>query len=126
QHAEQHADLLGWMVVYRASTPGVRVGDNVSVLIDFDNEPQPDALMLIDPARGGHTRIDARGYILGSPELGAEVAASSVSIDLNAKLRVYRRNGVKEYLVWRVDDQAIDYFVLRQGQYDPLPLNAGT
>jgi hypothetical protein len=32
---------------------------------------------------------------------------------------------VKEYLVWRVRDQAIDWFVLRQGQYRPLPLADG-
>ena len=52
-----------------------------------------------------------------------EVAASSVSIDLNTKLRIYRRNGMREYLVWRVQDQALDWFVLRLGQYDRLPLS---
>lgn len=52
----------------------------------------------------------------------AEVAASSVSLDLHAKLHVYRRNGVREYVVWRVDDQAIDWFVLREGRYEPMRL----
>src|SRR5205085_1039208 len=61
--------------------------------------------------------IDADGYIERAPELVAEVAASSASIDLNAKLRVYRRNGVREYIVWRVLDRAIDWFVLRQGTF---------
>ena len=53
----------------------------------------------------------------------AEVAASSASYDLHAKLRVYRRNGVREYIVWRVLDQEIDWFVLRAGQYERMSLD---
>ena len=34
-----------------------------------------------------------------------EVAASSASHDLHDKLNVYRRNGVREYLVWRTLDE---------------------
>jgi Uma2 family endonuclease len=50
------------------------------------------------------------------------VAASSASYDLHDKLRVYRRNGVLEYVVWRVLDQEVDWFILRDGRYDRLPL----
>jgi Uma2 family endonuclease len=53
-----------------------------------------------------------------------EVAASTVSIDLHTKLRVYRRNKVQENIVWRVEDSAIDWFELKQGDYAPLPLTA--
>jgi Uma2 family endonuclease len=105
------------------STPGVRGGDNSTVRLDLDNEPQPDALLFIEPSCGGQVVMSADGYIEGAPELVAEVAASSAAIDLHTKLRVYRRNGVREYVVWRVLDRAIDWFVLRQGQYDPLPLS---
>ena len=52
------------------------------------------------------------------------VAVSSVSIDLHAKLNVYRRHGVREYVVWRVDDGEIDWFVLRDGHYDSLAKSA--
>lgn len=31
---------------------------------------------------------------------------------------------MQEYLVWRVLDQAFDWFVLRQTQYERLPLGA--
>ena len=120
QHGNPHADLITWMGMYRASTPDVRVSADASIRLDLDNEPQPDALMYIEPARGGLARLDAEGYLVGGPELVAEVAASTVSIARKTKLRVYRRNKVREYLVWRVDDQAIDWFVLRQDQYDPL------
>jgi hypothetical protein len=38
---------------------------------------------------------------------------------------VYCRNGVAEYIVWRVWDQAIDWFVLREGRYELLSLASG-
>jgi Uma2 family endonuclease len=122
-HGEQHANILGWLVVYASATPGVRSADNSTVNLDNDNVPQPDALLMIEPALGGQAKIDERGYIQGAPELVAEIASSSVSIDLNDKLRVYRRNGVREYVAWRVLDRAIDWFVLREGVY--VPLNRG-
>jgi Uma2 family endonuclease len=122
-HGHQHAHLINWLGHYEAHTPGVEVSGNATVRLDLDNEPQPDVLLFIDPACGGQARIDADGYIEGAPELVAEVAASSASYDLHAKLRVYRRNGVREYIVWRVLDQEIDWFVLRAGQYERLPLD---
>jgi Uma2 family endonuclease len=76
---------------------------------------------MIEPDRGGQATIDSDGYIAGGPELVAEVAASSVSIDRNTKMRAYRRNGVREYVIWRVEESAIDWFVLHGGKYDPLP-----
>ena len=91
--------------------------------LDLDDEPEPDALLLIDPTYGGQSRLSADGYIEGAPELVAEVASSSVSYDLHAKLHVYRRNGVCEYVVWRVFKRDIDWFVLRAGQYERLPLD---
>jgi Uma2 family endonuclease len=124
QHGSPHAHLVGWLGQYAAHTPGVEVGDNSSVRLDLDNEPQPDALLFIDPARGGQVRISNDGIIEGAPELVAEVASSSVSYDLHAKLHVYRRNGVGEYLVWRVLDQEVDWFVLRAGQYERLSMDA--
>jgi len=124
QHGRPQAAVMGWLMVYWAHTPGVQVGDNSTVRLDMDTEPQPDALMIIEPARGGQATIDADGYVAGAPEMVVEVAASSASIDLNSKLRVYRRNGVREYVVWRVLDEAIDWFVLRQAEYEALRLNA--
>ncbi|HEY2785471.1 MAG TPA: Uma2 family endonuclease [Fimbriiglobus sp.] len=122
-HGEEHSDLIGWLVVYKASTPGVRTGDNSTVRLDNENEPQPDVTLIIDPKFGGQTAL-VDGYISGPPELVAEVSASTVSIDLHDKLRAYQRNGVAEYIVWRTEDGAIDWFVLREGKYEPLPPDA--
>ena len=54
-----------------------------------------------------------------SPDLIVEVAASSASIDLHAKLRACPRAGVQEYLVWRPLDRQFDWFVLQQNEYRP-------
>jgi Uma2 family endonuclease len=116
-HAEPHGHLITWLGVYKAMTPGVRMGDNPTVRLDLDNEPQPDAVLLIDEAVGGRSRLSADGYIEGAPELVAEVAASSAAYDLYDKKTAYRRNGVQEYMVWQVLDQKLDWFVLREGEY---------
>lgn len=120
RHGRPHAHLIAWLVQYEAGTPGVEVGDNSTARLDLDNEPQPDALLLIDQARGGQARIGTDDYIEGAPELVAEIASSSASYGLHTKLHVYRRSGVREYIVWRVLEQAVDWFVLRDGQYEPL------
>jgi Uma2 family endonuclease len=123
QHAGPHADLIGWLFFYRAHTPGVRVGDNGSLRLDMENEPQADAAMIIEPAFGGQVKLED-DYVVGGPEWAGEIAASSVSIDLHKKFRVYRRNLVTEYVVWRVLDNAIDWFVQREGRFEPLSVNA--
>ena len=119
-HSRPQFDLIGWLSFYRALTPGTEGGDNVSIRLDADNEPQPDACLLILPERGGQSRKDGP-YIVGAPELIVEIAASSVSYDLHDKLHVYRRSGVQEYIVWRVLDGEVDWFVLNEGRYDRLP-----
>lgn len=119
RHARPHAATIGWLFSYAASTPGVQLVDNATVRLDLDNEPQPDAALLIEPAAGGQTGVSDDDYIEGAPELVAEIAASSASYDLHDKLHVYRRNGVREYLVWRTLDAHIDWFELADGAYRP-------
>src|SRR3954471_14443271 len=52
-HGIPHSKLVTWLGIYQAGTPHVEVGDNSSVRLDTKNMPQPDALLLIDPERGG-------------------------------------------------------------------------
>jgi Uma2 family endonuclease len=119
-HGRQHLAVSFWIGNYLMATPGVDGGDSSTLRLDLDNEPQPDAFLRIADGCGGRSRLEADGYLSGSPELVIEVGHSSVSYDLHAKLNAYRRNGVQEYVVWRVEDQAIDWFVLREGQYERL------
>ena len=119
QHGNPHFNLGGWLAQYAGVTPGVEGGDNSTLRLGKKNQPQPDALLMIDPARGGQATF-ADGYIVGAPELLAEIAASSVSMDMNTKLEVYRRCKAKEYLVWRIDEGELDWFVLRRGRFVKL------
>jgi Uma2 family endonuclease len=120
RHGSPHARLVGWLVYYEAATPGVLAADNATARLDMESEPQPDALLLIEPERGGQATISADDYVENAPEWVGEVTASSAAIDLGLKFNVYRRNGVREYLVWRVLDEEVDWFVLRGEQYERL------
>ncbi|NCS10946.1 MAG: Uma2 family endonuclease [Microcystis aeruginosa G13-09] len=117
-HAEPHGNIIGWLALYKAATPGVRLGDNATVRLDIDNEPQPDALLRIE--KGGQSTISQDDYVEGAPELIVEIAASSASYDVHQKLNVYRRNQVQEYLVWRFYEQEFDWFRLQAGEYIKL------
>jgi len=119
-HSEPHLDMATWIGTYRLTTPGISGGDNGTVRLDLDNEPQPDLYLRIHSSLGGQARRDADGYVQGAPELVVEIAASSVSYDLGEKLVAYRRNGVREYIVRRTYDNALDWFILRHGRYESL------
>ena len=118
QHGSPHAMAVTWLGNYAAATPGVQFAAEATVRLDLDNEPQPDAMLRIVPATGGQTATSDDEYVVGAPELVVEIAASSASYDLHEKLRAYRRNGVLEYVVWRVLDDEIDWFVLAAGRYE--------
>ncbi|GBF82237.1 Uma2 family endonuclease [Aphanothece sacrum] len=118
QHGNPHIHIATWLGIYEALTFGVQAGDNCTVILDSDNEPQPDALLRIK--KGGQSIINEKGYVEGTPELIVEIAASTASIDLNDKMKAYRRNQVQEYLVWRVYDGEFDWFRLKEGIYTKL------
>ena len=117
RHGQPQLNLAAWLTFYREVTPGLVGGDNSTVRLDLDNEPQPDFLVALPASIGGRSRVTSDGYLEGPPELVIEVAASSVSYDLHQKLHAYRRNGVQEYVVHRVDDGEVDWFVLERGNY---------
>lgn len=125
-HGQPHGWIVGWLGTYEAATLGVALGVEPTVRLDLDNEPQPDAVLLIVPEAGGQTRLSEDDYIEGAPELVVEIAASSAAIDLHGKKQAYRRNGVKEYIVWQVLEQKLIWFSLEQGEYlELVPDNEG-
>ena len=116
-HAEPHGRLITWLGVYQSATPATAMGIEPTVRLDSDNEFQPDGVLLMP---GGSSQLSQEGYIQGFPELVVEIAASSAAIDLGDKKRVYRRNGVQEYLVWQIFDEQLDWFYLEDGVYQSL------
>jgi len=123
-HASPHMDLVSWLGMYKALTPGVTGGADGTLRLDLKNRPQPDVYLRILETHGGQARLSEDNYVVGAPEVTAEVAASSVSYVLQDKAEVYRRNGVREYLVWRIEDRQLDWSALRGGKYRPLPPGA--
>lgn len=116
-HGSPHFRFIGWLAVYETHTPGVEGGDNTTVRLDIENEPQPDVYLRILPKCGGQSRTSEDDFVEGAPELITEIAASSANYDLHEKLEAYRRNNVQEYIVWRTWDRAIDWFKLHDGKY---------
>jgi len=123
QHGGPHQLLIGWLDRFLEEAPGLLGGINTSVGLDDINEPQPDAFLMLPPGMS-KAAVTVDGYLEGPPEFVAEVSASTTSIDLHPKFEAYRRNGIREYLVWRVVDRQVDWFALQGGQFVRLPADA--
>ncbi|MEZ6127371.1 MAG: Uma2 family endonuclease [Planctomycetaceae bacterium] len=122
RHGQLHALVMGWIVNYSIATSGTECADNATNRLDNDNEPQPDVALFIDPVCGGQSRISDDGYLTGPVEFVAEISVSSVSLDRGPKLRTYERHGVKEYLIWRVEDNLLEWYALRETGFELQPL----
>jgi hypothetical protein len=82
RHGRPHVYVVTSLGMYESATPGVIAADNANTRLDVRNEPQPNAVLLIDPARGGQARVSSDDYVEGAPESAAEIASSSASHDL--------------------------------------------
>jgi Uma2 family endonuclease len=122
-HGEPHMGAIFWLGAYLTGTPGVVGGVDTTIRLDLDNRPQPDGHLRILPEYGGNARLSPDRFVVGAPELVIEIARSTVSYDLHDKLDAYRRNEVRDYVVWRVDDRAIDWFWLDGGTYRRMVLS---
>ena len=125
QHGLPHSRVMTWLGVYQALTPGVDLSVEPTVRLDLDNEPQPDAVLFIEPEAGGQIQLSEDGYIEGTPELIVEIASWKVkeclvAIDMGSKKQVYRRNGVREYIVWQSYENQLAWFQLVEGDYQLL------
>jgi len=100
-------ELFSW---YHAYTPGVEVGVHATVILDHENEVQPDVHMRLPEQLGGQSRVDEDDWLVGAPELLAEIAYSRASIDWHLKKDAYRRSGVREYLIVSLQENEIAWF----------------
>lgn len=115
-HSRRDGDLGTVFGTYTAYTPGVDYGHNATVILGRKNEPQPDSFLRICEDCGGQSRLDVEDYIVGSPELLAEIALSSVAIDLHAKKDDYQDAGVIEYIVVCVEEEQVVWFDLQRSR----------
>jgi Uma2 family endonuclease len=95
---------------YAGNTPGVEVADNMTAILDEQGEPQPDLMLRVLTELGGQSEYNAKECLVGAPELVAEVAHSSVAIDMTRKKDDYLRSGVQEYIVFCIEEEKLFWF----------------
>jgi Uma2 family endonuclease len=117
-HGGSSSDVSAWLGAYRARTPGVRSYAGSTIRLGPEDNPEPDAALVILPGHGGQARIDGK-YLVGAPELVVEVSYSTQAYDLNDKLAAYREAGVREYVLI-LGANRIEWLILRDGRYEPL------
>jgi len=123
EHGDSDNLLQTVIGTYAIATSGVKASTNSTTILGRDDVPQPDGSLRVLNEFGGRTKRRGR-YLDGPPELVFEIAASSQSIDVGKKRTSYQRAGVAEYLVWRTEDEALDWWMLEEDEYRPLPINA--
>jgi hypothetical protein len=115
-HSDALIPMIVWLDRYEEFTAGVQALENATVMLDWRNEPQPDAALRVRPEYGGRTRNEG-GYVAGVPELVVEVARSTRYIDLGPKFNEYERAGVLEYVVRAVDPDEVVWYVQENGRF---------
>jgi hypothetical protein len=109
-HGTYHPELSLVLGLYEAATPGVEAGDNMTTILGVESEPQPDLMLRLLSEYGGQSDYNPQNYLVGAPELVAEIAHSTRAIDMNRKRLDYLEAGVQEYVVLCVEEQELYWF----------------
>jgi Uma2 family endonuclease len=117
RHGQASAAANFWLGCYRVKTPQVMACAHPTLIVDDANEFQPDALLRLE--QNGGSWVTDEDYLAGAPELIFEVAEDTTGHEFNEKRDIYRRIGVKEYIVWTLADNGIYWHRLQDGQYLP-------
>ena len=124
-HGRFQSRLDYWLCTYQAANRGCEVGSNGTWLMTASSVPQPDLALRVLPERGGQSR-EEDGYFAGAPELIVEVSHTTTAKDAGAKLRLYERSGVREYIIVRPAKKQIIWRELVDGKYREIePDGAG-
>lgn len=118
-HGWPNLSASGWLFSYTAKTPGVRGAAAATIRLGPDDNPEPDASLLILPECGGQARFEGK-YIVGAPELVIEIAYSSRAVDLHDKRLAYAEAVVREYVVVDLRDAVVHWLALRDGRFEPV------
>ncbi len=121
QHGTFHVFWSMLFGFYMMQTRGVEAGDNASLLLGDESEPQPDLYLRVLPEFGGQSSTTDDDYVAGAPELIVEIALSSRSVDLFAKRADYHRYGVREYFVFVPREETLFWFDLTKNEERPHP-----
>ncbi len=122
-HADPHFYLTYWLGTYANTTPGTKISLASTWLMAGESAPQPDLALRIRPEYGGISRIEG-GYPSGAPELVIEISHTTTAQDTGAKLKLYERNGVEEYLIVQPTARRAVWRRLVNGAYDEIAAEA--
>jgi len=111
-HGRNDSRLTCLLETYVIATPGVEAASNATVILGDEDEVQPDILLRVIQKCGGQSRV--RKYIVGAPELVAEIANTSRAMDLHIKKQRYALAGVREYIVVTVQPAKLYWFDLQK------------
>ena len=76
-HSNYDGELGFAFGLYRRHIMGVEVLHGATAILGEESEPQPDLGLRILPEFGGQSQTSAKKYVLGPPELLAEIAHST-------------------------------------------------
>jgi Uma2 family endonuclease len=116
RHGTHHVRLATVFGTYEGGTPGVEAGDNTTLILSDEDEPQPDLFLRILPEYQGQSRTTEDDYVAGGPELLGEITHSRRSIDFHAKRDLYAQAGVIEYIVVCLREQQVVWTDLKTGE----------
>ena len=108
-HGSKQDDTGYWLTTYRRAAPGMLSASTPTCVMGVTFEPQPDHTLFLREDCGGQVRRRGK-YIGGAPELVAEIAMTSESIDLHRKRDEYERHGVQEYIVVGLHQDRVIWF----------------
>jgi hypothetical protein len=114
-HGSYHPKLGTVLCLYESATPRVEALDNATLILGEESEPQADLMLRVLLEFGGRTRTTAGDYVAGAPELVAEVAHSTLEIDLHRKKDDYAQAGVLEYFVLCLAEREVGWFNIEEG-----------
>lgn len=123
-HSLPQSLLDYWLGHYVSFAEGCEAYAAGTWLMGPGSLPQPDLALCISPERGGQSSIEG-GYSSGAPELIVEVTNTTVTKDHGAKLQLYERSGVREYVTVRPRLRQVVWRELHRRKFQVTPGDQG-
>lgn len=111
-HGEHQLFLGHLLMTYSRRTPHVSAAVEASLFLSNEDELQPDLTLRLSQDAGGKSVLNSTGFVIGAPEMVAEIAYSSRAVDLHFKKSRYKLAGVTEYIVVCIEPKQFYWFDL--------------
>ncbi|MCI0642693.1 MAG: Uma2 family endonuclease [Gemmataceae bacterium] len=116
-HGKWQFTLIQWLATYEMHTPVVEGHTGTTVVLGDGSEVQPDGCLMFAHEASDHLSNNDDDYVMGAPELIAEIASSTESIDLHGLKDDYEKAGVREYIVVTLRKKRVFWFRLQRGKF---------